>query len=138
MTTKDLLRKQVIIPINLINSNRFIVLSNKHIANINRELKNIKLDIMANFIWANYRELVITTNKIISTLDLNTVEKYIKNIDVINSNEVMGSRHSQFKSYLKTLDISYFTKNSSTPIIADIVKKIIQPIHIFNDVVLTS
>ena len=50
MITKGLPRKQIIISINLINSNRFIVLSNKHVANINREFKNIKLDIMANFI----------------------------------------------------------------------------------------
>ena len=94
MITKGLPRKQIIISINLINSNRFIVLSNKHVANINREFKNIKLDIMANFIWVNHRGLVITTNKIMSTLDLNTIEKYIKIIDVINSNEVMSPRLS--------------------------------------------
>jgi len=50
MITKGLSRKQVIISINLINSNRFIILFNKNVANINRELKNIKLDIMADFI----------------------------------------------------------------------------------------
>ena len=94
MITKGLPRKQIIISINLINSNRFIVLSNKHVANINREFKNIKLDIIANFIWVNHKRLVITTNKIMSTLDFNTIEKYIKNIDVINSNEVMGPRLS--------------------------------------------
>ena len=50
MTIKGPLRKQVIVPINLINCNRFIVLSNKHVANINKKLKNIKLDIIAKFI----------------------------------------------------------------------------------------
>jgi len=38
---------------------------NKYIANINRSFKDIKLDIMANFIWADYKCLVITTNKVI-------------------------------------------------------------------------
>jgi len=50
----------------------------------------------------------------------------------------MGPRLSQFKSYLKILDIPYFTKDSFTFIIANIVKKIIQSMHIFNNVVLIS
>jgi len=50
--TKGLSRKQVIIPINSIITNRFIfiMISNKHIENINRALKSIKSDVMANFI----------------------------------------------------------------------------------------
>jgi len=82
-------RKQVIIPMNSINYNRFIVLSNKHVANINKKLKNIKSDIMANFIRADHRGLVITTNKTVFTLNLNTIKRYIKNI---NSNEVMSPK----------------------------------------------
>jgi len=50
-----------------------MVLSNKH---------------MADFIWADHRGLVITTNKVVSTLDLNTIEEYIKNVDAINLNEL--------------------------------------------------
>jgi len=38
---------------NSINSNRLIVTLNKYVTNINRTLKNIKLDIMANLIQAN-------------------------------------------------------------------------------------
>jgi len=129
---KGLSRKQIIVPINSI---KFIVLSNKHVANINRELKNIKSDVMANFIRADHRELVIITNKVMFTLDLNIIKKYIKNIDTIDSNKVMSPRLSQFKLYLKILGITYFTKDS-TPIIADIVKKIIQSMHILNDIVL--
>ena len=50
MMTKGLLRKQVIIPINSIITNRFIMIFNKHVENINRVLKSIKLDVIANFI----------------------------------------------------------------------------------------
>lgn len=39
ITTKKLLIKQVIILMSLVNSERFMVLSNKHISNINRALK---------------------------------------------------------------------------------------------------
>jgi len=91
---------------------------------------------MADFIWADHRELVITTNKIVFTLDLNTIEEYIKNINDINSNEVMSSRLFQSKLYLKILGIPYFIKDSSTPITTDMVEKIIQSPHIFNDIIL--
>ncbi len=82
--TRSLSRKQIIVLINSVNFNRFMVLSNKHILNINRDLKNIKSDIIADFIQADCRGLVITTNKIAFTLDLNT----------INPNEVISPRLS--------------------------------------------
>lgn len=40
------------------------------------------------------RDLVITTNKVAVTLDLNTIKKYIKNVDVVNTNEVMSLKLS--------------------------------------------
>ena len=58
-----------------------MVTSNKHISNINRALKYIKFDIITNFIQVYYRGLVITvitTNKVMSTLDLNTIERYME------------------------------------------------------------
>ena len=67
---------------------------NKYVANINRLLKDIKSDIMADFIWMDNRDLVITTNKVAVTLDLNTIKKYIKNVDVVNTNEVMSLKLS--------------------------------------------
>ena len=38
---------------NSVNSNKLMVSLNKHITNINRALKDIKLDIMANLIQVN-------------------------------------------------------------------------------------
>jgi len=50
MTTKELLRKQVIIPMSNDNKISFIKDSSIHIINLNRNLKNIKSDIIVNFI----------------------------------------------------------------------------------------
>jgi len=50
MTMKDLLRRQVLVLISSANLEKFMVLSSKHAANINKTLKNIKSDIMADFI----------------------------------------------------------------------------------------
>ena len=86
---KDLSRKQIIILISLSNLEKFIVLSNKYITNINRALKDVKLDIMADFIWANNRGLIITINKVTSTSDFNTIKNYIKNINAINLNDII-------------------------------------------------
>ena len=122
----------------LVNSERFMVLSNKYISNINRTLKNIKSDIMTDFIQANNRRLIITTNKVIVISDLNTIENYIKNIDITNSNEVISPRLLQSKSYLKILDISYYIKDTDLSIISDVVEKVLQYTHIFNNVVLVS
>ena len=88
--TKGLSRKQVIVLIDFINFNRLIITSNKHFTNINRVFKNIKSDVMADFIWANHKEIVITTNKVVNTSDLNTIGRYIKNVDAINLNKIMS------------------------------------------------
>ena len=108
---------------NIVNSNRFIILSNKHISNINRDLKNIKLDIMADFIQADHRRLVITTNKAAFILDFNT----------INSNNIMSLRLSQSK----ILDILYLIEDTNISISSDVVEIILQYTHIFNNIVLT-
>jgi len=50
MMTKGLSRKQVIILISNDNKIKFMVDSSVHIVNINRVLKNIKLEVKANFI----------------------------------------------------------------------------------------
>jgi len=85
MITKRLSRKQVIVPMNIKNRSNFMKESSAHIANINRVLKNIKSEVMADFICSDNRDVIITTNKIASTLDLQTIERYIKNVNNIKS-----------------------------------------------------
>lgn len=48
--TKDHSRKQVIVPMNNNNKTKFIEDSNNHITNLNRVLKNIKSEIMVDFV----------------------------------------------------------------------------------------
>jgi len=94
MMTKGPLRRQVIIPMSSNNSQKFMSLSNKYVFNINRALKDIKLDIIADFICTDNRGLIIITNKVASTLHLITVEKYIKNINNIDLEDILSPRLS--------------------------------------------
>jgi len=68
MMMKDPLRRQVLVPMSSMNSNKFMALSSIHITNINWALKAIKLDTMADFIWADQKGLTITTNEAVSML----------------------------------------------------------------------
>ena len=110
--TKGISKKQAIIPISLLNAERIIVKSNKHFANINRALKNIKFNIVADFIYVDNRGMVIITNKVAANSDLDTIEKYIENVDEVDTSEIMSLRLPQYKSYLKILGISYYVKAS--------------------------
>jgi len=110
--------------------------SGDHIANINRILKNIKSEIMADFLYYNHQGLIITTNENTSQLDLSIVEKYIKNIDFIKTENIMASCLPQSKSYLTIIGISYIKENTNSPINFTNIKKIIQFTHIFNNVYL--
>ena len=78
------------------------------------------------------------TNKVTSSLDLSTIERYIKNIDIIDSEDIIASKLSQSKSYLKILGIPYLIKDTNVPITSDVVKRVIKTIYIFNNVTLTS
>ena len=51
MTTKGPSRKQVIVPMNNDNKMSFMENSSNHVTNLNKVLKNIKLNIIANFIY---------------------------------------------------------------------------------------
>ena len=63
MMTKSSLRKQIIIPMSIIQSNM-------HIVKINRLLKEVKSEILANYIHSDNKEIVIITNKIVMNLIL--------------------------------------------------------------------
>jgi len=128
----------VIVPMNIKDRSSFMKESSAHVANINRALKNIKSEVMADFICSDNRDIIITTNKIASILDLQTIERYIKNVNNIKSNHVEAPRLPQSKSYLKIIGISYLLEDSNTLISSDVVKKVIKENHIFNDIILAS
>jgi len=134
ITTKRLSRKQIIVLMNSDNRIKFVAKSSAHINNINQALKNIKLDIKANFVWTEQTGIVIITNKIASPLDLSTVETYIKNTNQIEADNVKSPCLPQLKSYLKIIRIPYIIENTNTPSSLDVVESIIKNNHIFNNI----
>ena len=88
MTTKGPSRKQVIVPMNSDNIKRFINKSSNYIANLNRVLKNMKMDVMINFIHSDLLSITIITSKVTSISDLQTIKNYVKTANSINSNGV--------------------------------------------------
>jgi len=115
ITTKSSFRKQVIILMSLLNANRSMTKSNQHVININRLLKDVKFDILANFICTDNKEMIITTNKVAANSDLKVIENYIKNVDKVNISKVGSSRLLESKFYLKILDILYYIKDTNLP-----------------------
>ena len=133
MTTKGPLRKQIIIPMNINNRNKFVAEVSAHISNISKVLKNIKLDVKADFIQSEQAGIVIATNKVTFLLDLQTMENYIKNSNQIKVNNVKPLCLPQPKLYLKIIGLLYFMENINLLLFSDMVETIIKNNHIFNN-----
>ena len=91
ITTKGLSRRQIIVPMSNDDILKFMTSSSSHIANLNSAFKNIKSEIVADFICSDQHGLIITTNKVTFPSDLPTIENYIKNVNNIKSNNIMTS-----------------------------------------------
>ena len=115
-----------------------MISSGIYIANINRAFKNIKSEIVADFIHSDQYRLIITTNKIALLSNLCTIENYIKDIDNIELNNIIIPCLLQSKFYLKIIGILYLMENTNILINSSIVEAIIKNTHIFNDIILTS
>ena len=111
MTTKILSRKQIIISIGSNNVERAMVKTNANVVNINRLLKGVKSEVSVNFIHLDNKGLLLTTNKVAASSNLNIIEKYLKELNNIDSNKVMSSRLLQSKLYLKILGVPYFIED---------------------------
>jgi len=85
MTTKNSLRKQIIVPIGNDNKTKFIVSSSAYIININSALKNIKSDIRADLVRIDQHSIIMMMNNIASTSDLQMVKNYVKNANHLDS-----------------------------------------------------
>jgi len=129
MTTKGPSRKKVIIPMSTINSEAIISQANMHIANINHLLKGAKSEISADFIHSDNKGVIS---------DLNIIEKYVKGVDNIDSEDISSPCLFQLKSYLKILGIPYLLENLNFHITSDIIEETIKSSHFFNDVTLAS
>jgi len=138
ITTKGPSRKQVIVPMYDVNKKNFIEKSSAHIANMNKVLKNIKMKVIINFVQLDPSSIVIMTNKVTSSLDLQIIENYIINTNCINTDGVEVPRLPQSKSYLKIIGILYLQKNINTLLTLKVVEDIIKKNYIFNNIVLAS
>ena len=84
--------------------------SSSHINNLNRVLKNTRSDIMADFVYSDQAGIMIVTNKITSSLDLQIIERYVKNANQIDLDNVKTPQLPQLKLFLKIISISYFLR----------------------------
>ena len=138
ITTKGLSHKQIIISIGTNNIKNITLSLGKYIVNINRALKSIKSEIIVNSIHTDHYSLIINSNKVASQLDLSMIEKYIKNVNYMNLNDVQSAQLSQSKLYLKILDILYIIKETNIPFNLNVVKSIIKSTHIFENIYIAS
>ena len=92
MTTKSLLFKQVIVPMNNKTAKKYLKDSNTYIVSINQALKSIKSNVMADFIHIDDKGIVISTNNVANLSDLQKIKKYIKNSLNTDINQISSSR----------------------------------------------
>ena len=88
MTTKEPLYKQIIFSIDKDNITKLMAFSSNHIVNLNRALKNIKSEVIADYVFSEPISITIVTNKIVSSSDLQVVKNYVKNVENINSKDI--------------------------------------------------
>ena len=110
-----------------------------HIANINRLLRNAKLEVAVDYIRSNPIGLSIVTNKVTIQLDLQIIDQYVKKSENINELQVEEPRLSQSKSFLKIIGIPYYP-NSKTQehLNSSNIEAILKQNQIFDDIKLAS
>ena len=139
ITTKEPSRKQVIIPMGNENNVKFMKNSLIYVTNINRNLRNVKSEVLVNFIHSNPLEVTIITNKVLLPSDLLIIEKYVKNSENINSSQVDSPCLPQSKSYLKIIGLPYFPHGNLTDCLTSSdVELVIKQNHIFDNIMLAS
>ena len=116
----------------------FIKELNSHVTNINCALKAIKSSMIADFICVDDKGMVITTNNVASSSDLQEIEKYVKNSLSSDADKVSLARLPQSKSYLKIVSIPFISKKTNSRIALGKIEDVLKNNHIFNNIVLTS
>ena len=116
MTTKGSSYKQIIIPMGSNNIKTFMSSLNDHVVNINQALKNVKSDVIINFICSDYRGLVLVLNKVVAQSDICIISHYVKNTNNMNLEDIQDGHLPQSKLYLKILGLLYLLENTNTVI----------------------
>ena len=92
MTIEGLSRKQVIVLMSKVNIDNILTSANEYITNINRALKNVKSNILVDFIYPDKLEITIVSNLVASQLNLLVMERYVKSINNVSSDDVQVLR----------------------------------------------
>ena len=139
MTTKGPSRKQVIIPIGGDNVISFMKNLSLHVANLNRILRNSKLEVLVDYIQSKNSGITVITNKVALQSDLSIIDNYIKSSNNINSLQVEEPRLPKSKSYLKIIGIPFFLHaNSQEKLSSNNINMILKQNHIFDNISLAS
>ena len=94
---------------------------------------------MVNFIQSDLLDIIVITSKVISLSDLQVVENYVKNIKNIDISMVNISHLSQSKSYLKIIEIPYYSyDNPQKHLLSSDIEEITKQNQIFDNIVLIS
>ena len=139
MTTKGPSRKHIIIPMSSDNAVSFMKNSSLNVANINRELRNAKTEVLVDYIHSDNTGIVVVTNKVAQQSDLSIIDRYVKNSNDINSLQVEDSRLPKSKLYLKIIGIPFYPHaNSQEKLTSSDIETILKQNHIFNNISLAS
>jgi len=118
------------------NIMKFMKKSSYYISNINRTLKNIKSDVLVNFIYSDSLGIMVVTCKVTSSSNLQVIKNNIKNVNYIDITDVDTSCLLQSNSYLKFIGIPYIQYDSSNYLILKDIEDIIKQNQIFDNIML--
>ena len=139
MTTKGLSKKQVIVSMSKDNNSNFMKNSALHVANINRQLRNAKSEVLVNYIQSDPMGITIITSKVSQQSDLLIIDQYVKNSNDINALQVEEPRLPKSKSYLKIIGIPFYPHdNSQECLTSSNIETILKQNQIFNNISLAS
>ena len=121
------------------NTTKFMKNSSLHIANINRSLRNVKLEVLVDFIWSDQMGIMVVTSKVAAQSYLLIIKNYVKNVHDIDSLNVEVSWLLQSKFYLKLISIPYFPHDKSQECLSSSdIENIIKQNQIFDNIVFAS
>ena len=139
MTTKGPLRKQVIISMSKDNIDAFMKNLSLHMANINRQLRNVKSEVFIDYVRANPLSITIITSKVCQQSDLLIIDQYVKNSNDINALQVEELWLPKSKLYLKIIGILFYSHvNSQEHLTSSDIESILKQNHIFDNISLVS
>ena len=136
ITTRELSKKEVIIPMTKLNAELIVKSAHIHVTNINECLKNSKSDIIADFICISNNGIIITMNCPANASELSRIENFLKKINNINQDSIEGPHLLKSKSFMKIIGLPY---NSKLGVVtSDFIEGILKETHLFKNITLTS